>query len=63
MQYKILMELLACKAGDTAPYPTSMVKVSIIIVGHTATFINNHGEKSNMLNGTEAVVATLIEEA
>lgn len=45
-----------------------MVKVSIIIVGHTATFINNHGEKSNMLNlrvadGTEAVVATLIEEA
>lgn len=38
-----------------------------VIVGHTATFTNNHGEKGQMLNfsvvgGTEAMVATLIDE-
>lgn len=50
-----------------APYPTTMVKVCIIKVSHTATFTSNHGEKGHMLNfsvadGTEAMTATLSDE-
>lgn len=50
MQYKTLNELLSCKAGDTAPYPTAMVKVYVIKVGQTATFTSSHGGKGQMLN-------------
>lgn len=67
MQYKTLKELLSCKAGDAAPYPTTMVRVCVIKVGHTATFNSSNGEKGQMLNfsvadATEAMTATLSDE-
>lgn len=67
MQYKTLKELLSTKTGDSAPYPTTMVKVCIIKVGHIATFTSSNGEKGQMLNfsvadGTEAMTATLSDE-
>lgn len=67
MQYKTPKELLSCKAIDSAPYPTTMVRVCVIKVGHTATFNSSNGEKGQMLNfsapdATEAMTATLSDE-
>lgn len=63
MQYKTLKELLSCKAGDAAPYPTIMVRVCVIKVGHTATFNSSNGEKGfSVADATEAMTATLSDE-
>ncbi|XP_061170615.1 uncharacterized protein LOC133179999 [Saccostrea echinata] len=65
MQHKTLRELQGSKPGDTAPYPTAMVKVNVVKVGHTATFTNSSGEKGQIINFsvTEAMVATLSDES
>jgi hypothetical protein len=67
MQHKTLKELESSKARDAVPYATSMVKINVVKVGHTATFTNSSGGKGSMLNfsvadGTDAMLATLSDE-
>lgn len=66
MQHRTLKELQKSK-GDS-PYPTTMVKVNVVKVGHTASFTSSSGDKAAMLNfsvsdGTEAMIATLSDES
>ena len=66
MQHRTLKELQKSK-GDS-PYPTTMVKVNVVKVGHTASFTSSSEDKAAMLNfsvsdGTEAMIATLSDES
>ena len=59
MQHRALKELQKFK-GDS-PYPTTMVKVNVVKVGHTASFTSSSEDKAAMLNfsvsdGTEAMI-------
>ncbi|XP_062584965.1 uncharacterized protein LOC134246602, partial [Saccostrea cucullata] len=67
MLYKTLRDLQVSRPGDTAPYPTTMVKVKVVKVGHTATFTNSNGDRGQIMNfsvadTTEAMLATLSDE-